>query len=245
MIVIPAIDVRDGRCVRLLQGDFARETVWSDDPVELARTYRQAGFSHLHIVDLDGAREGRPANEAVVRAMVDEGGLCVQLGGGLRSHAAVERWLAAGVARCVVGSVAVEDPDLVAGWIEEFGPERIVVALDVRCPPEGDPVPAIHGWQSSSPLTLWQCLERYAASGLVHVLCTDVGCDGTLAGPNFDLYREFVRRYPGLALQASGGVRNQADLDALEALGCAAAITGRALLEGTLVAREAACRRGA
>ncbi|HLT90766.1 MAG TPA: 1-(5-phosphoribosyl)-5-[(5-phosphoribosylamino)methylideneamino]imidazole-4-carboxamide isomerase [Woeseiaceae bacterium] len=245
MIVIPAIDLRDGRCVRLLQGDFARETVWHDDPATLARDYRQAGFDHLHVVDLDGARDGRQRHEALVRAMVDEGGAVVQLGGGLRSQAAVERWLAAGVARCVVGSMAVEDPDAVAGWIEEFGPERIVVALDVRCAEGRDPVPAIRGWQSDAPVTLWECIDRYLASGLLHVLCTDVGRDGTLAGPNLDLYRELRRRYPALALQASGGVRDERDLAALEALGCAAAITGRALLEGTLDAREAACRRGA
>jgi len=245
VIVIPAIDLRDGRCVRLLQGDFARETVWRADPVLLAREYRQAGFAHLHVVDLDGARDGRPANEALVRAMVDEAGATVQLGGGLRRHAAVERWLAAGVARCVVGSVAVEDPDLVAGWIEEFGPERIVVALDVRCPYAGDPVPAVRGWQSAAASTLWECIERLLPSGLRHVLCTDIERDGTLAGPSLALYRELRQRYPALELQASGGVRNEADIAALEDLGCAAAITGRALLEGTLDMREAACRRGA
>lgn len=245
MIVIPAIDLREGRCVRLLQGDFARETVWRDDPLELAREYRRAGFDRLHVVDLDGAREGLQRNEAIVRALVDEAGAVIQLGGGIRTHAGVERWLAAGVTRCVVGSLAVDDPDVVAGWLEEFGPERIVVALDVRCPENGDPVPATHGWQRASTVTLWQCLDRYLASGLVHVLCTDVGRDGTLGGPNLALYGEFRRRYPGLALQASGGVRDHADLEALEALGCAAAITGRALLEGTIDLREVACRRGA
>lgn len=245
MIVIPAIDLRDGRCVRLLRGDFARETVWHEDPLALARDFRRAGFTHLHVVDLDGARDGRQRNEAVVRAMVDEGGAIVQLGGGLRSHGAVERWLATGVTRCIVGSLAVDDPDVVAGWLEEFGPERVVIALDVRCPADGDPVPATHGWQRSSAHTLWQCVDRYLASGLKHVLCTDVGRDGTLGGPNLSLYREFRRRYPDLALQASGGVRDGADLAALDALGCAAAISGRALLEGTLQREEAACRRGA
>jgi phosphoribosylformimino-5-aminoimidazole carboxamide ribotide isomerase len=245
VIVIPAIDLRDGRCVRLLRGDFAQETVWSDDPLELARAYRRAGFRHLHVVDLDGARDGQQRNEAIVRSLVDEGGATVQLGGGLRSHAAVERWLAAGVARCVVGSLAVEDPDQVAGWMEEFGPQRIVVALDVRCPAHGEPIPATQGWQRAAPLTLWDCIERLLPGGLEHVLCTDVGRDGTLGGPNLELYRELRRRYPALALQASGGVRDAQDLAGLEALGCAAAITGRALLEGTLDAGEAACRHGA
>lgn len=246
MIVVPAIDLRDGLCVRLLQGNFDRETIYRDDPVALAREYRHAGFDHLHLVDLDGARAGSPRNESTIRTIVDEGGTRVQVGGGIRTHAGVERWLSSGATRCVVGSVAVKDPDTVAAWIEEFGAERIVLALDVRCPAGGEPVPAIDGWRKSAAFTLWECLDRYADCGLRHVLCTDVGRDGTLGGPNLALYREFRERHPALALQASGGIRDGADLRALNALGCAAAITGRALLEGAIEPAEAvACRRGA
>lgn len=242
MNVIPAIDLRGGLCVRLYRGDFARETVWRKDGLALAHEYRLAGFDQLHVVDLDGAREGSFGNEETIRAIVDGGETTVQVGGGIRTHAAVERWLAAGVSRCVVGSLAVSDPDAVAGWLEEFGADRIVVALDVRCAKDAEPEPAIEGWRRSSGLTLWQCLERFHGSGLRHVLCTDVGRDGTLVGPNLALYGAFREGHPELLLQASGGIRDRRDLAALEALGCAAAITGRALLEGTLDMREAACR---
>ena len=243
MIVIPAIDLRDGRCVRLFQGDFARETVYPDDPVVLAREYREAGFDHLHVVDLDGAHDGFQRNQDTVLRITEAAGMTVQLGGGLRSRDTVERWLRSGIARCVVGSLAVTEPATVAGWLAEFGAERIVLAFDVRCEEGREPMPAIRGWREPAGVTLWSCIDRYVERGHGHVLCTDVGRDGTLTGPNLDLYRQIRERYPALALQASGGVRNGDDLAALDALGCAAAITGRALLEGTTAARGAsACR---
>lgn len=245
MIVIPAIDLRDGLCVRLFQGDFERQTVYRDDPVELAREYRASGFDHLHVVDLDGAREGRQRNQAIVAAIAEASGMTVQVGGGIRDREALDCWLEAGVQRCVLGTIAAREIERVAGWIGEIGGERIVLALDVRGG-EAAPTVATEGWSASAALTLWQCLDAYAGCGLKHVLCTDVGLDGTLRGPNLALYREFRERYPELALQASGGVRDRRDLDALSAIGCAAAITGRAVLEGNIRSSEVAtCRRGA
>jgi phosphoribosylformimino-5-aminoimidazole carboxamide ribotide isomerase len=238
MIVIPAIDLKDGSYVRLQQGDFNRQTHYGDDPVGLARRYREIGFNCLHVVDLDGAQSGEQKHRGIVSDMVQKSGLSVQLGGGIRSRESVGQWLDSGVARCVVGSVAVTDPQEVADWLTAFGAERIVLALDVQTDGVRPPLLATHGWVRTSDLTLWECLDGYRRVGLRHVLCTDIGHDGTLSGPNVELYRDLRCRYPEIELQASGGVRDLADLEELSALGCAAAITGRALLDGRLTAED-------
>ncbi len=238
MIVIPAIDLRQGKCVRLRQGDFKRETVYNDDPMQVARHYRDSGFEYLHVVDLDGARSGQQQHRDVVGKIVAATGLVVQLGGGIRDRHSLEYWLQSGVSRCVIGSVAVSEPDLVAGWLDEFGADSIVLALDVRINPDREPCLAIHGWTEETDTTLWQAIERYCAADAKHILCTDVGRDGMMSGPNLALYEELIRRYPDLQVQASGGVRNLEDLDALRRAGCAAAITGRALLDSSLAPSE-------
>jgi phosphoribosylformimino-5-aminoimidazole carboxamide ribotide isomerase len=236
--VIPAIDLKDGRCVRLYQGDFARETHYSDDPLEVARRYREMGFDHLHVVDLDGALSGEQRHRGVVSKIADEAQLRLQIGGGIRSRDSVAEWLEAGAGRCVIGSLAVTQPHIVAEWFREFGAERLVLALDVRTEANTPPVLATHGWKTTTSLTLWDCVDGYAGCGLRHVLCTDIGKDGALTGPNTSLYSEFLQRYPKIELQASGGVRDRADLEALRNLGCAAAITGRALLDGRISAED-------
>lgn len=238
MNVIPAIDIRNGRCVRLLQGDFERESHYHDDPVRLAQDYAAMGFDRLHLVDLDGARLGTLQNRRLIRRLLRDVDLVVQLGGGLRDAGAIERWLEAGVDRCVVGSVAVVEPQRVRDWLGCFGPERILLALDVRIDDHGNPLLATHGWFATTDLSLWDCLDDYRASGLTDVLCTDIGRDGAMAGPNVPLYREFASRYPDLRLQASGGVRHIADLEALREAGVDSAITGRALLDGKITPAE-------
>lgn len=240
MTVIPAIDLRNGRCVRLFQGDFDRETVYATDAASVALGYRQAGFRHLHIVDLDGARYGKQRHRDMVMRIVDGAELEVQLGGGIRSRETLERWLAAGVSRCVVGSVAASEPATAASWLEDFGAEQIVLALDLRVDHGGTPTLSVDGWTKSAPVAFWECLDHYSAHGAKHVLCTDIGRDGALCGPNVALYAEIRRRYPDLALQASGGVRHVDDLRALRDAGCAAAITGRALLDGNINREELA-----
>lgn len=238
MIVIPAIDIKDGRCVRLLRGDFDLQTEYSNDPAAVALTFRNTGFSHLHIVDLDGARSGTQNNRDIVASIASQGGLRMQLGGGIRDMATLRRWLDAGIERCVVGSVAVTDCDAVDGWFEELGGDSIVLALDVRIDASGTPLLATHGWTRSTDFSLWDCVTRYASSGLRQVLCTDISRDGAMAGPNLALYREFVFRFPQIELQASGGVRHIGDLRALRETGAAAAITGRALLDGCMTKEE-------
>jgi phosphoribosylformimino-5-aminoimidazole carboxamide ribotide isomerase len=238
MNVIPAIDLRAGSCVRLHQGEFDRQTEYSKDPVDVGKHFESFGFSNLHVVDLDGARSGQQRNERIVRRLAQETGFSIQLGGGIRDSDKVSAWLEAGVDRCVIGSVAVTEPRRVRDWLQRFGPARIVLALDVRLDEGGVPRLATHGWTQDSEHSLWQVVEAYRESGLEHVLCTDISRDGAMSGPSVDLYRDFLERFPGIALQASGGVRDIRDLETLRAAGAAAAITGRALLDGRISREE-------
>jgi phosphoribosylformimino-5-aminoimidazole carboxamide ribotide isomerase len=237
MELYPAIDLRDGRCVRLLKGDFARETQYAVDPVDLAVRYRALGARWLHVVDLDGAKSGAPVNLELIAAMRRASGLKVQLGGGIRTRASLERALGT-AERVVLGSLAATEPETVAGWLEELGGDRLTLGLDVRLDATGVPLLATHGWTQASTLTLGDAVERYARAGLRHVLCSDIDRDGALAGPNLDLYRDCVRRWPAIEFIASGGVRDAADLAALAATGIAAAVSGKALLEGRITEKE-------
>ena len=238
MELIPAIDLRDGRVVRLFQGDFDAETRYELTPAELFGRYAAAGAARVHVVDLDGARDGSPGNRAIVEALAAQGAPRLQSGGGLRSEEALESLYRAGVERAVIGSLAVTDPARLLDWFARFGADRLVLALDVRLDESRVPRVATHGWREQSPLTLWEALEPYLPVGLRHVLCTDVGRDGALAGPNLELYREAVKRFPGIAWQASGGIRAAGDLHELAATGVAAAVSGKALIEGRIRPEE-------
>jgi len=238
MKLIPAIDLRAGHCVRLLHGDFEAETRYPADAHSLLVKYRDAGADWLHIVDLDGARDGAPDNRAIIVALAAQKSVSLQVGGGLRNTAALAQMLDAGIARVVVGSAAVLQVEQVQAWLAHFGAERLTLAFDVCIDDGGPPRVMTHGWQRQSEYSLWDALDKYSASQLKHVLCTDVGRDGALTGPNVDLYREAVRRYPHVAWQASGGIRNARDLHALSNAGAAAAISGKALLENLIPIEE-------
>jgi phosphoribosylformimino-5-aminoimidazole carboxamide ribotide isomerase len=234
MQLIPAIDLLNGRCVRLHQGDFDQAKIYEDDPLEIAQDFRSAGLTHLHVVDLDGARNGIQSNAAVVQALAADSDMAIQLGGGIRDSRTIRRWLANGVSRCVIGSLAIEEPATVKSWLREFGAERIVLALDVRVAANGTPQVATHGWVRNSECSLWDCLETFVPAGLCRVLCTDISRDGALSGPNTELYRAFRVRFPALELQASGGVRSAEDLHELRQIGVHSAIAGRAMLDGRI-----------
>lgn len=236
--IMPAIDLRGGRVVRLRQGDYARETVFPQDPVSLARQYAGAGARWLHVVDLDGARTGRFANLSIIRALVAEGGLQVQAGGGVRLEMDAERLYAAGVMRVVVGSMAVTDPASTVRWLQRFGPERVTLALDVRWHRGAWCLP-VYGWTVDAGVRLDALLARYVAAGARHVLCTDIARDGTLGGFNLGLYRDLRRLAPTLAVQASGGVRSVKDIRAVRALGVRGVVLGRALLEDRFTLEDA------
>ena len=238
MKIIPAIDRQDGKCVRLFQGDFEQTTEYSSNPADIGKRFSKLDVEDLHIVDLDGARTGTQQNHGIVADIARTTGLRVQLGGGLRGRDDVAAWLANGVSRCVLGSVAIRDPGTVTAWFGDFGPEALVLALDVRLDPDGTPQLTTQGWTEDSGVSLWECLDAYADAGARHVLCTDVSRDGAMTGPNFELYVEILNRYPALQLQASGGVRDIEDLELLRELGLPAAITGRALLDGQITAEE-------
>jgi len=231
MLLIPSIDLRGGRCVRLLQGDFGAETRYDLEPHELLARYRALGASWLHIVDLDGARDGLLANRAVIVSLASQRAVNLQVGGGVRSAAVVDDLLRHGVDRAVVGSAAVEQPDEVASWFSRFGAERICLAFDVRLDDGGTPRVHTRGWAQGTAVSLWDAVAQYVPHGLRHVLCTDIARDGALAGPSVELYREAVRRFPDLAWQASGGVSSAADLATLATTGVAGAVSGKALLE--------------
>ncbi len=240
MQIIPAIDIQNGRCVRLLRGEFDAVTVYTDDLTGLAQRYADAGCSLLHVVDLDGAERGNAANRRELEAIAADTALRVQTGGGIRSRDDVERLLAAGVSRVVIGSLAISEPQTVRAWLADFGAERIVLALDVRIDTAGTATVVTHGWTRASAFTLDEALALYTGSGLRHVLCTDVDRDGALAGPNVALYRRLAADYPAIRFQASGGVRDSGDLATLAEAGAAAAVTGKALLEGRIELGELA-----
>ena len=231
MLLIPAIDLRGGRCVRLYQGDFAAETVYEHTPRELLDKYLGLGASWIHVVDLDGARDGVLANREVIAELAAQSLVRLQVGGGIRSAQIIEDLISSGVERVVIGSAAVERPHEVTGWLDRFGADRICLALDVRHDGNGKPHVRTRGWKAATALSPWEALDVYPAAAVRHVLCTDIERDGALTGPNLDLYREAVERFPHIAWQASGGVRDAADLRSLARIGVAAAVSGKALLE--------------
>ena len=238
MIVYPAIDLRAGACVRLMHGRFDAVTHYDDHPASRLAAFAAAGATWAHIVDLDGAEAGRAVQHALIGDLARAIDVRIQSGGGVRSAEDVAALIDAGVARVVVGSLAVSQPETVSDWLRRFGPDRLTLAIDVKA--DGDRwVPALRGWTEAAEVDLWAALDRYPPGLARHLLVTDVGRDGALTGPNIDLLAEIVRRRPDLKVQASGGVADLADLAAARAAGCDGAIVGRALYENRFTVEEA------
>lgn len=237
--MIPAIDLRNGEVVRLYQGDYDRQTTFDMTPLSLLRGFADAGAQWLHVVDLDAARDGGTANLAIITELVAAGRIRVQAGGGVRSYEDLQQRLGAGVERVVIGSLAVRQTDLVCEWLREFGADAICLALDVNLDEQSVARPAVAGWTETSEQTLDDVLAPLVEAGGKHLLCTDIGRDGTLAGPNVAMYRQLCERWPGLSIQASGGVGGLEDIAALRELPLAGVIVGRALLEGRFSIEEA------
>jgi phosphoribosylformimino-5-aminoimidazole carboxamide ribotide isomerase len=231
---IPAIDLKDGGCVRLYQGRFDEVSHYARDPVALAARYLSLGVDWVHVVDLDGARAGTGGNRELIGRMAAPAPGRLQVGGGVRTRADVASLLGLGVGRVVVGSTAAEQPAEVRAWLDEFGADRIVLAFDVLLDADRTPWLRTRGWTEDAGLSLWDAIEAYAGLGQLNVLCTDVARDGAMRGPNQDLYTECMRRFPDLRLQASGGVRDIKDVEALRATGATGAIIGKALLDGRI-----------
>ena len=238
-MIIPAIDLIQGKTVRLYQGSYDKTTEYQQTPLQLRDLYAEAGAGLLHLVDLTGAKNAADRQLELLTSLMKNAPLPVQVGGGVRSAADVEQLLAAGASRVVVGSVAIREPETVQGWLRRYGGDKIVLALDVAINAKGDKTLPSHGWIEESSITLEQVLDGFIAAGAKHVLCTDISKDGTLQGPNVALYAELTQKYPQIRWQASGGVGSLADIKALKPTGVAGVILGRALLEGKFTAEEA------
>ena len=236
--IYPSIDVRGGRTVRLREGDYAQETQYAENPADAARRYANAGATWLHLVDLDGARDGGYRLAGLLRDIRDATTLRVQTGGGVRNTSDIERLLDAGADRVVIGSVAASDPPCVAAWLKRFGRERICVALDTRRDARGVARVPMHGWTAGNAPAFEGLLTFYCEAGLHHLLCTAIDRDGTLRGPDLDFYSSIRAAAPDVLLQASGGIRDTNDVRAVSALGCSGVVVGKALLDGRVTARE-------
>lgn len=238
MLIYPAIDLMRGRCVRLSQGRFEDATLYGD-PVAQIASFEQAGAQWAHVVDLDGARSGGAKQTGLIARLAASGAVKIQSGGGVRARADVMRLLDAGVSRVVVGSAAVKTPDQVAQWIAQFGAEKICCAFDVAASDGERYEVRVEGWMKGSGVSLDAALQALVGRGLRHALITDIARDGVLAGPNLALTQSVRRRFPDIALQASGGVASLDDLAALKETGASGAIVGRALYEKKFTLEEA------
>jgi phosphoribosylformimino-5-aminoimidazole carboxamide ribotide isomerase len=238
VLIYPAVDLREGACVRLMQGRFDQATLYDRDPFARLAAFEAAGSNWAHVVDLDGAKAGAPVQHRLIGRLAGASRLKIQAGGGVRARADVERLLDLGVSRVVVGSAAVSRPDQVRRWIEDFGKDRVCLALDVRAKDQAFEV-AVHGWTKGAGVTLDAALDAYPDAIARHILVTDVSRDGALTGPNLALIKSLAARRPELQVQASGGVAALEDLPALKAVGAAGAIVGRALYEGRFTLEEA------
>lgn len=227
MEIVPAIDIIDGKCVRLSKGDYNAQKTYSDSPLDVALRFQDAGIKRLHLVDLDGARSKHIVNYPVLEAITSHTDLTVDFGGGIKSTSDLETALGCGAAMVTVGSTAVTDPDLMQKWIEDFGQEHIILGADAR-----DGKISVNGWKEDSVLTLSDFIRDYMKKGITQVLCTDINRDGMLQGPAVQLYRSLLKEFPGIKLIASGGVSSVQDLMDLKEAGLPAAIVGKAYYEG-------------
>ena len=231
--LIPAIDIINGQCVRLTKGDYDQKTVYRDSPAEVAKEFEQIGFRRLHVVDLDGAKSKHIVNSGVLSRITTETKLVVDFGGGIKTDEDIEKAFAAGATMVTVGSIAVTQPDLFMGWLEKYGPERMILGADVR---HGKI--SINGWKEDSAEDLLPFLKKYIDAGVRNVLCTEISKDGTLSGPAIDLYKDVMAAYPELHLIASGGVSSIDDIKDLDAAGIPAVVFGKAIYEGKINLNE-------
>lgn len=245
-MIIPAIDLIDGHVVRLYQGDYAQKTQYQLDPIEVVHNYADAGAEILHIVDLTGAKDTSQRQLRLIGEMVATKRMRFQSGGGIRSEADVAQLLEVGVERIVIGSLAVKEPELVQSWVTKYGPQAIVLALDVNIDAAGKKCIATHGWQEDSGVELEALLSDFLNVGATHVLCTDISRDGTLQGANAELYAEMKSQFPSITWQASGGIGSLDDIVRLQPTKVDSVILGRALLEGKFTLEDAlACWQNA
>lgn len=233
MRIIPAIDIIDGKCVRLSQGDYDQKTVYNENPLEVAKQFEAAGLKYLHLVDLDGAKAKKVVNWKVLETITSQTNLHVDFGGGLRTTEDVQTVFNCGAKQITAGSIAVNDRETVLAWISEFGAEKIILGADAK-----NGRVATHGWLDDSGLDAIEFIDAYQQEGIEYVVCTDIAKDGMLEGPSIELYKQILKKTAGLKLIASGGVSSFEDLMKLKEIGCEAAIIGKAIYEGKITLNE-------
>lgn len=231
--LIPAIDIIDGKCVRLTKGDYGQKKVYNDDPVAQAKEFEKLGMKRLHVVDLDGAKAKHVVNVDVLRGITAATGLKVDFGGGIKSDDDIEKAFAAGASLVTIGSIAVSQPDTFIRWLDRYGADKVILGADVR-----NGLVSINGWKEDTSEKLLPFLARYVKAGVKNVLCTEISRDGTLSGPSTDLYREVMEAFPGIHLIASGGVGRNEDIIELDEAGIPAVVFGKAWYEGKINLEE-------
>lgn len=233
--IIPAIDIIDGKCVRLTKGDYDTKKVYNEDPVSVAKEFESYGIKRLHVVDLDGARSKHIVNDAVLRSITSNTNLKVDFGGGIKTDDDIKRAFDAGTAMVTIGSIAITDPERSLNWLKQYGSESIVLGADVR-----NGKISINGWKEDSSEDLIPFLQRYLNEGIKNVLCTEISKDGMLQGPAIELYKQVMQAYPTCHLIASGGVSSIDDIRALNEAGIPAVVFGKAIYEGRINMKELA-----
>jgi len=231
--IIPAIDIIDGKCVRLTQGDYARKKIYNENPLEVALSFQDAGIQRLHLVDLDGAREKRIINHKVLETLASQTSLSIDFGGGLQSDDDLRIAFESGATQVTGGSIAVKAPDVFLGWLEKFGSERIILGADAR-----DEKIAVSGWQETTAISIFDFLEDYVSKGVKYTISTDVAKDGLLQGPSTGLYRKMSEKFPKLFVIASGGISVMQDILDLDALNIYGVIVGKAIYENRISLKE-------
>lgn len=231
--LIPAIDIIDGKCVRLTKGDYGQKKVYNDDPVAQAKEFEKLGMKRLHVVDLDGAKAKHVVNVDVLRGITVATGLKVDFGGGIKSDDDIEKAFAAGASLVTIGSIAVSQPNTFMRWLDRYGADKVILGADVR-----NGLVSINGWKEDTSEKLLPFLARYVKAGVKNVLCTEISRDGTLSGPSTDLYREVMEAFPGIHLIASGGVGRNEDIIELDEAGIPAVVFGKAWYEGKINLEE-------
>ena len=233
MEIIPAIDIIDGKCVRLTQGDYSQKTIYNENPLEVALQFESIGIKRLHLVDLDGAKLGKIVNYKVLEAIATKTSLSIDFGGGIKTDADIDTVFNYGADLATVGSIAVKNKVLFFSWIKKYGANKLFLGADVK----SEKI-AIGGWFETTNISIYDFIEENLAEGIQHVFCTDISKDGLLQGPSVDLYKKIINKFPTINLTASGGVSNTTDLIELKNMGCSAAIVGKAIYEGRITMNE-------
>jgi phosphoribosylformimino-5-aminoimidazole carboxamide ribotide isomerase len=233
MQIIPAIDIIDGKCVRLTQGDYAQKTIYNENPLEVALQFESIGITRLHLVDLDGAKLGEVVNYKVLEKIASKTKLSIDFGGGIKTDDDIETVFNYGADLATVGSVAVKNKELFFSWIKKYGAEKIFLGADVK-----NEKIAVGGWLETTNVSIYDFIEENLKEGIKHVFCTDISKDGLLQGPSIELYKNMINKFPALNLTASGGVSQLSDLIELKKIGCIGAIVGKAIYEGRITMNE-------